>query len=818
MMAGEWMDVGPDGGVVDRIVCSPFSTNLISENYYTQFISTDNGDSWYRFDSANIVSRSSDFCWSPWDDETIWIGTYPHRYRINIVDHSICIVESMKNFIGAALYPDPFNPGHFLLIANPDRLFESTDTGRTWTVKPVDFPEELVELAVSPNHAGLAAARCDGAIYVTRDAMMSWEALAALPNDPVSIEWTNQKDLVVLNGALSIMMNGSNDWIVRNIDFTACQFDLWNDSLDCIMVRDNTGLLHRSDDQGMTWEIIEGVTRVNDLDSNRHGFFAATGTGVWRSTDAGRTFQPCNSGLKAIPMIQCVIDPLDSSIWYGVTNTCLFRSSDEGNSWQTIDIVPKDGSLTGIYFAPYDPNLVFFSCHFVEGHRIYTSTDRFETIELFWVSDHGADLGSDGIPIYFSDIGDSMIMLDLSACHYHSVGTAYNSNILKHTFSTHEWESLYYESQPIFSAVISHNDPDLIIESGWTTRVTRDGGASWQSIPVPVHSPCMSQFPGADERYLIYGFSSEYDESLIVKCDLDTMDRTPFETDISNQFLIFDEPSNDYLFIGEGLRRSSKYHMRGIPTGDRFDDGHQFFFHPDDPSRLIAVWEDESVSEIRFERFASPPPSPQFESVINTDDQIELTWLLPNEATGTCMYLGETAGNPTCCVIIPDRQEKIILTKWDLGFEADYGYFSLSAYEANGVESTRTPEVFSAIGIHSPRIDMFGYRMSSNGFNRTIKFSALVSDPQGIHTIDDVVLLFDDQSTGVFLTRTFQSFGDMGIFEATVAIPDSFHAEGLTFQFEAVDNDGNRVRRNSSVSVERGETCDTYERPLNLFY
>src|SRR5215216_321503 len=67
--------------------------------------------------------------------------------------------------------------------------------------------------------------------------------------------------------------------------------------------------------------------------------YAGTTLGVFRSTDAGKTWSPINNGLTGTLVVGLVIDPLTPSTLYVASGTDfgniggVFKSTDGGNSW-----------------------------------------------------------------------------------------------------------------------------------------------------------------------------------------------------------------------------------------------------------------------------------------------------------------------------------------------------------------------------------------------------------------------------------------------------------------------------------------------------
>ncbi len=187
-------------------------------------------------------------------------------------------------------------------------VFRSDDSGASWR----DVATGLVRSGVSPMFADMTA-------------------IAVSPRDPN----------VVLAG-------GSTTGFFRTTDGGA-HWQLLNgfrriDTLEFVpsgsaFVGDGSGHLFRSDDDGHSWRRVvtaKGGT-FSAIGSSGTTIFAGTNKGaLWVSRDGGATFTAIGSGIPAEIVQGIALSPdysKDHTMWISMYNTGVYRSTDSGKSW-----------------------------------------------------------------------------------------------------------------------------------------------------------------------------------------------------------------------------------------------------------------------------------------------------------------------------------------------------------------------------------------------------------------------------------------------------------------------------------------------------
>jgi photosystem II stability/assembly factor-like uncharacterized protein len=114
--------------------------------------------------------------------------------------------------------------------------------------------------------------------------------------------------------------------------------------------------IFRSTDSGVNWEQANQTSLPGDVISLSAGpggrlYAASPGTGVLRSDDGGRNFQP--TGNLSVPLTVST-SAIVADVVYAGTEEGLFFSGDGGKSWQA-RTAPSDGAVMVSAVSPDDP-------------------------------------------------------------------------------------------------------------------------------------------------------------------------------------------------------------------------------------------------------------------------------------------------------------------------------------------------------------------------------------------------------------------------------------------------------------------------------
>ncbi len=144
-----------------------------------------------------------------------------------------------------------------------------------------------------------------------------------------------------------------------------------------------SGGMWQSADGGLTWVTHTdslatlGVSTVLVDFSNPANIFIGTGDrdagdapglGVYKSTDAGITFNPSNTGMGNKTVGKIIQHPTNGQILLAATSSGVYRSINNGTNWT----LSKSGNFKDVVFKPGDPNIVYA----VAGAEFFRSTDN----------------------------------------------------------------------------------------------------------------------------------------------------------------------------------------------------------------------------------------------------------------------------------------------------------------------------------------------------------------------------------------------------------------------------------------------------------
>ena len=259
------------------------------------------------------------------------------------------------------------------------------------------------------------------------------------------------------------------------------------------------GGLSCSPDGGETWNRIRdplpsecNVRALTVYPDDPRRLIAGTDVGIFRSEDNGSSWQELDSPMGGTQIWSVTVDPEDSEIIFAGTRPDAFRSKDGGKSWEQLSLgvtlpcpvgIPR---TTNMIVDPRDHRTVWAG---IEVDGIYKSLDGGDN----WI--HLPDLGEDP---FHGDIHGMTLRMGNHGTSVHAT-TPFGIST-----STDEGESWELHEFPKFNendrrsycrgmAIKPDNPQVMFVGNGdaipgvtGVIQRTTDGGNSWQPVSLPV--------------------------------------------------------------------------------------------------------------------------------------------------------------------------------------------------------------------------------------------------------------------------------------------------------------------------------------------
>jgi photosystem II stability/assembly factor-like uncharacterized protein len=226
------------------------------------------------------------------------------------------------------------------------KIYHSEDDGNNWNelyTEPANGTV-ITTLAQNPfNPQVLYAGTSTGTIIRTNDGGSTWKNIVFAPS-----------------------MNGK---LIRNIVFDAHQGNLIYMLVDGkgVFVSDGDKIITEPSSAIAAGTIVNGATASATgivslaLDANRGGvLYAGASKGLFRSSDFGKTWESLNiiESSKKFPIVAVAVNPKNSDEITYVSALTLYKSTDRGVSWSTQPIV-SDKSANLLRYDSYNPAILY---------------------------------------------------------------------------------------------------------------------------------------------------------------------------------------------------------------------------------------------------------------------------------------------------------------------------------------------------------------------------------------------------------------------------------------------------------------------------
>ncbi len=330
-----WEQCGSDTDSYASIVADDSSKRVIAGTNHGILVSTDEGASWmpqiigwwpatYPDPIISLAvgpngyifaSTESDGVFRSTDDGTTWSKVALSSEVIR----SIAIDTSGNIFYAG----EPAGP-----VATSG-VFRSTDLGRTWKcLGQPGISQDVWALEIDPQ-GHIFAGSNGGGIYRSTDDGDSWKWMADLKSDVLSFA-------VDSRGTIFAGTDGNGIWCTSDDGGNWAQTGLTSLSVLCLTVNHVGSILagtnkgiYASTDGGITWSqcLLESVSAIWTAPS---GTLFASGSTIFRSTNNGNTWVTINS---APALVSSFASNSTGTVYIGSYRTGVYESTDDGDSW-----------------------------------------------------------------------------------------------------------------------------------------------------------------------------------------------------------------------------------------------------------------------------------------------------------------------------------------------------------------------------------------------------------------------------------------------------------------------------------------------------
>jgi photosystem II stability/assembly factor-like uncharacterized protein len=275
----------------------------------------------------------------------------------------------------------------------------------TLNVSKMDFDPQ--------NHETVFVGGYNGGLYKSEDSGGSWKnILSKILVYDFAVSPTDSKTIYVAG------LYADHGKVLKTTDGGATWQEIYNDagsqnavrtiavnpaSPNQILIGTDSGNIIKSADSGLSWQLAKNFDdRINRIVWRNGGAYSLLKTkGLFKTTDFGVTYQNLSPGTDkffgssltdnitglADVFNQFYVDPLSNNLIYVTTSRGLYKTTDEGHTWNRI-LLPVDAgnsNTRAIAVAQSSSNLVFTSV----GATIYKSTDGGQSFQTQSINTNG---------------------------------------------------------------------------------------------------------------------------------------------------------------------------------------------------------------------------------------------------------------------------------------------------------------------------------------------------------------------------------------------------------------------------------------------
>jgi photosystem II stability/assembly factor-like uncharacterized protein len=260
----------------------------------------------------------------PTNENIVYAGTTEGLWKTTDLGKSWKRVSNPEVVVNDVLI-DPRDSNRVLLATDRSGVMASTDGASSWTTSNKGYAHRYVSAILADNkdastlYVGVVNDREYGGVFHSNDAGQHWLQKAA---------GLGGKDVFALKQASNGMLVAGTNHGIYYLEHNGTQWHPMN-----VIVVEHTSKVARKGAKPVTKTAIEKkelVARVNDLELGPMRWLAATTSGIYVSTDQGKTWK----GGSVLGQEDFVSVRADGSTVVAATRSRVFVSKDRGVVWQ----------------------------------------------------------------------------------------------------------------------------------------------------------------------------------------------------------------------------------------------------------------------------------------------------------------------------------------------------------------------------------------------------------------------------------------------------------------------------------------------------
>lgn len=294
----------------------------------------------------------------------------------------------------------PKNPD-IIYVATNDYIYKTRDAGQTWTNLSKGMSHSrAIAMAIDPVYPSTVYAGTKGdAVYKSYDGGQRWVSqrgglddvtISSVVNQFVFVPDENNHIFAATTMGVFETTNGAEAWTKRMdgmkevlMVVTLCL----DPTRTSIMYAGTSGGVYKSVDRAGRWEKVNnglvppeivkssralGVTAIQVDAYEPDTVYAATLSGLYKSTDAARSWARIAQSLQDQMMIAMVLDRTRRGVIYLAGRDGIHRSEDGGSTWKTLNAGLATLNVRSLVQSPLDPKLFYAGTN---GSGMYRSQD-----------------------------------------------------------------------------------------------------------------------------------------------------------------------------------------------------------------------------------------------------------------------------------------------------------------------------------------------------------------------------------------------------------------------------------------------------------